>query len=504
MRKILISAILCATAVSCSLDPLPPSSQYVEDSFWQTYEQIDAGLTACYNALYNQYSIGGNSLIFSETGTPNAFNYANAGGWRVIGNGTVNTVNSGVVNSKWGACYSGIGRCNTFIVNSPDFDPNEVSSSERDDMVGEAKFLRALYYFDLTTNYGDAPLILDKPDVASQSYLPRDPAEKIVVQVITDLNDAFNALPDTPSQTGRPSKWAAKALLARVYLYNEMWQEAENAAKEVIDSKKYSLYPNYRNLFMPDHENNSEIIFSVQYSYPTYSHQGDGLDVLMRQYNTIAPTLDLVKAYDMADGTPYTDDKDLYTGRDPRFAATIVYPGAIFMGNEITEATYPNTGYTFKKYCRYDTAAAVQDDRNEIDIILMRYADVLLMYAEARNERLGTPDEEVYNAINEVRQRPTVTMPRFDISTDSFSKEEMREKIRHERRIEFAGEGWYYNDIRRWRIAEELMNGTQPLKYDGTAAESVRIFTERNYLFPIPQQETDDNPNLLPNNPGWN
>lgn len=496
MRKALIILGLCSVTASCSLDTVP-TGQYVEEDFWKTSAQIEAGLTACYNTLYNQYSIGGVNLVFSETATPNAYNYNNTGGWRVIGNGTVNSINSPIVNGKWGACYQGIGRCNTFISNSPSFNMSEISEDDRNEMVGEAKFLRALYYFDLTTMYGDAPLILDKPDVNTQSYLPRDPKEKIVDQIIKDLNEAFDALPSKASVSGRATKWTAKALLARVYLYNERWEEAENAAKEVMDSRLYSLYPHYRNIFLT--ENNEEILFSVQYQYPNYRHQGDGLDIVLRQYNTIAPTLDLVKAYEMTDGTPYTDDKDLYTGRDPRMGMTIVYPGSTFMGELITETKYPNTGYTFKKYCRYDEAAATQDDRNECDIIILRYADVLLMYAEARNERLGTPDQEVFDAVNEVRQRPTVDMPKIE---GSLTKEEMRERIRHERRIEFAGEGWYYNDIRRWKIAPDVMN-TPPLKYDGTPAEPSRAFAEKNYLFPLPQQETDDNPNLLPNNPGW-
>ena len=161
--------------------------------------------------------------------------------------------------------------------------------------------------------YGDAPLILDKPDVNTQSFLPRDPKTKITTQIIQDLNDAFTALPPTSSQIGRANKWAAKALLARVYLYNEMWEEAEKAAEAVIKSNKYSLFPDYRNLFSRDHENNQEVIFDVQYLYPTFVHSGDGLDIVLRQFNTIAPTLDLVMAYDMKDGSPYTSDPVSYT-----------------------------------------------------------------------------------------------------------------------------------------------------------------------------------------------
>jgi len=281
-----------------------------------------------------------------------------------------------------------------------------------------------------------------------------------------------------------------------------MWEEAEKAAEEVINSKKYSLFSDYRNLFSRDHENNQEVIFDVQYLYPTFVHSGNGLDVVLRQFNSIAPTLDLVKAYDMKDGSSYTDGKDLYIDRAPRFYATIVHPGATYMGQIVTNDKFINTGYTFKKYSRYDTAAATIDDKNDINIILMRYADILMIYAEARNERLYKPDQPIYDGINEVRNRPSVKMPLFDKTKDNFTKEQMRERIRHERRIEFAGEGWYYNDIRRWKIAKELMNGSTVQKYDGSIIER-RIFNDKNYLFPLPQQEVNDNPNLLPNNPGW-
>lgn len=109
----------CLSITSCSLDTIP-TSQYVEDNFWKTPEQIEAGLVACYSTMYNVYMYGSN-LIFSETGTPNAYNYNGTYGWRVIGDGSVNSINSDIVNGKWGACYQGIGRCNTFIAGAPSF-----------------------------------------------------------------------------------------------------------------------------------------------------------------------------------------------------------------------------------------------------------------------------------------------------------------------------------------------------------------------------------------------
>ena len=494
----LIGTVTCLFFTACTLDTVP-TDKYVEENFWKNSGQISAGLTACYSTMYNTYMYGP-MLIFSETATPNAYNYGNNGGWRVIGNGTLNLSNSAMVNSKWGSCYQGIGRCNTFIENSSSFDMEE---DELNEMVGEAKFLRALYYFDLTKNYGDAPLILEKPDVNTQSYLPRDPQEDIVVQILKDLDDAALSLPVNPSQKGRATKGAAYALKARVCLFFEKWDEAEKAADAVVALNKYSLYPDYRELFSLEHENNQEVIFDVQYQYPDITHSGDGLDLVLRQHNTIAPTLDLVRAYEWTDGKLYSEnpDRDLYTDRDPRFYATIVYPGATYMGKKVGNTTFINTGYTYKKFAKYDEAAATMDDTNDINLILLRYADVLLMKAEARNELLAAPDQAVYDAINAVRGGQSVNMPQYNMATDNFTKEQMREKIRHERRIELAGEGVYYDDIRRWRIAENVMNA-YVLKYDGSRVET-RTFSSKNYLWPLPQQEIDDNPNLLPNNPGW-
>ena len=119
MKKILTGFVFCLSITSCSLDTIP-TSQYVEDNFWKTPEQIEAGLVACYSTMYNVYMYGSN-LIFSETGTPNAYNYNGTYGWRVIGDGSVNSINSDIVNGKWGACYQGIGRCNTFIAGAPSF-----------------------------------------------------------------------------------------------------------------------------------------------------------------------------------------------------------------------------------------------------------------------------------------------------------------------------------------------------------------------------------------------
>ncbi|MDR1724613.1 MAG: RagB/SusD family nutrient uptake outer membrane protein, partial [Tannerella sp.] len=365
--------------------------------------------------------------------------------------------------------------------------------------------------------YGDAPLILDPP-VKEHNTLPRSPKDQIFAQIIKDLNEASAVLDVKPSQTGRVTKGACIALKAREYLYHGKFSEAAEAAKQVIDLKQYSLFPNYRTLFMPENENNSEVIFDVQYLYPNYCHS---FDLICRQYNTNAPLRDLVDAYLMTDGldiktSPLYNAEKYWENRDPRFSMTLAWVDGTYRGMKVTPSStgFLQTGYTFKKYSIYDENDAnnnIIKNSNESDInyIVLRYADILLMYAEAKTE-LNQIDESVYDAVNAVRGRETVKMPLIQHADPSNTatyvamgdQSKMREVIRLERRIEFAGEGFYYMDILRWKTAEKVLNG--PIYTYNYTQKLVRIFNkERDYLWPVPSYEIQENPALEPNNPGW-
>jgi starch-binding outer membrane protein, SusD/RagB family len=232
-----------------------------------------------------------------------------------------------------------------------------------------------------------------------------------------------------------------------------------------------------------------------------YPDQGNSFDLICRQYNSNAPLLDLVNAYEMISGKPITDPASgynaatPYVNRDPRMYATIVYPGDTYMNVKVTDKRFAITGYGMKKYSIYDKGPApkgmedLKDGQSETNFIVLRYADILLMYAEAQNEFAG-PDATVYDAINKVRKR--AGMP--DIAT-GYTKEQLRDIIRHERRIEFAGEALYYNDLRRWKQAEVALNATI-YNYKGAAIETRKFNPARDYWWPIPQTQRDLNTNL--------
>lgn len=509
------AAGLAMAGCNKSLLNTSPDNSYVESNFWTSEAAANAALAGAYSVLTQDGLFGGVATpLFEETASPNAYNYDNSIGFGFISEGKQMPSSEGIIQERWHDCYAGIGRCNTLLARVDEV--AEISEENKAKLKGEAHFLRALYYFMLENYYGGVPLVTDAPDRETQADLPRAAREDVVKQIIADLDEAAAVLPVKVSKgnAGHATKGAALALKARVLLYEASplfggasgnWQAAADAAKAVIElapEAGYGLFDNYRELFLPANENNKEVIFDVQFIYPDLGHSFDLID---KQYNTNAPLLDLANAYEMKNGLPITDaasgydPSNPYVDRDPRLYQTIVFPGDTFMTVPVTPSRFAITGYGLKKYSIYDKGAPpagmsdLKSGQSEINYIVLRYADVLLMYAEAQNEAVG-PDASVYEALNEVRTR--AGMPEFE---ETYSKDQLREIIRHERRVEFAGEGYYYNDVRRWKTAETVLNA--PIKkYDGSVIETRKFDAARDYWWPIPQTQLDLNPALEQNN----
>lgn len=518
MKKILIIMIMGGVLASgCDTDFLntEPHNKYVQSNFWKSQEAANAALTGCYAVLRYSGLYGGTATpLWQETASPNAYNYNNSDGWNSIAEGNQNASTGGIISDRWGHCYGGIGRCNTFLAN---VDKVKMDDDLKTRMKGEAHFLRALFYFNLENYWGDAPLVLAPPNPATQDSLPRAPREQIVQQILKDLDSAAMVLPESygSADLGRATKGAALALKAKVLLFEasplfnkdkdkNKWKAAADAAKAVMNMDHYSLYPDYRGLFLPENEHNQEVIFDVEFIYPD---EGNSFDLIDRQYNTNAPLLGLAEAYEMKNGLPITnplsgyDPDHPYKDRDPRLYATIVYPGDTYMGETVSPSRFAITGYGVEKYSIYTEEAPdpeladLKGGQSYTNYIVLRYADILLMYAEAQNEFAG-PDASVYEAVNKVRER--AGMPDLPLG---LSQDQMRERIHHERRIEFACEGFYYNDIRRWKTAEVVMNA--PIyTWDHEEIEVRKFDPSRDYWWPIPQTELDLDPNLE-QNPGY-
>lgn len=482
-----------------------PTNILTNISFWQSQDDALAGVNACYATLRNNNLFGVSGMQKFEMVSPNSATagVAEASGLANVANGTQNSSNTSIINGRWGADYEGIGRTNTVLRNVPGI---KMDVALKGRILGEAWFLRALYYQDLVNYYGDVPLILDPPDMA-QASLPRTPKAAVLKQVYADLDSAAANLPVSYSGTnvGRATKGAAWALKSRVYLYQGNWANAAQLAQQVRSLGTYNLYPDYRALFLPANKNNKEVIFDVQFSLPNY---GNSYDVNAVKYQNCVPSLDLINAYLCKDGLPVTksplyNSAYPYNNRDPRLRKTMALPGFYFRNILVDANTFPLKA-VWKKYSNYqDSVPAPSPDYTDatsfVNQIVLRYAEVLLNYAEARNEAVG-PDATVYAALDSVRLR--AGMPTVSGVNPGLSQVDMRNLIRLERRIELAGEGWYYDDVRRWKIAPIVL--AQPGADASGVIRIQRAFQAgRDYLWPVPSVEIERNPRLLPQNPGY-
>ena len=474
--------------------------------------------TDCYSDImksgsWDQSNHGYNRAILSES----SFSSQNAGSFEC-----------------WADAYTMIRRINEFLhdlpANRSRFDANYINVRE-----AEARFVRAFAYYKLLRVYSRCVLRteLDGPE---QNDKPLSTPEACWKFVNDELSWCAENLPETPVTTGRLYKAAAYGMLSRCALYAEQWQMAIDAA-DACKEHGADLMPNYADVFALSHcvENLISIDFTKD---GVVSHRADlffrpsgdsPYHKNLKLFSHMGPTSELVDEYEMADGTPFdwtTHGSDPYTGREPRFYASILYNGATWEGRTIetfrggTDARqdYRNTGaaestvtgYYLRKFITENETAWETMGSSHFGTHL-RYAEVLLNKAEAY-ARLNKYTESM-DALNEVRRR--VGLP----DRSASDEETAMGYIRHERMVELAGEGFRFWDLRRWKLGVEVLNdkamhGVDIVRNDDgtftyTQVEidggSKRIFHERYYAFAIPESERTNNNaiDLSDNNPGW-
>lgn len=475
-----------------------PLSNPSSKGFWTSAKNAEFWINDLYRGLpyLSEMSLGP-----TEGSSDNAW----ARVWGQIGNGS-HTPSSKEVRLFWDYGYIRAGL--TFlerIDEVPDID--EITKNS---LIGQAKFFIAFKYYELITVYRDVPLVTEVLSI-EDSDLPKSPKNEVLEYLLIQLDDAIDLLPESWSaeEDGRITKGAALALKARVLLYNERWGEAAGVAKEIINSGLYELHPNFGELFLREFNNRTnEVILARQYVqgltmnsiFTTYAFMDLG------GFGSILPSETLVNSYEMIDGLPINesplyDANDPLANRDPRLYETCLLPFESISGvyfdpvNGSPPLLSQNmTNIYFRKYVNDMQPGESASGKNQI---IIRYADVLLMYAEAQNENNG-PDDSVYEAIDLIRSR--AGMPNVDRSRYS-TKGSLRELIRNERRVELAGEALRYFDIIRWRIAEDVLNGPMySFEIPGVLSRdqiSSRIFDpNKHYVWPIPQFTIDDAKNL--------
>ncbi|BBE16337.1 outer membrane protein [Aquipluma nitroreducens] len=521
LLKIISTMILLVILISsCQNELLEtiPNDRLAVDLYWKTDKDAELATNAIYTYLegIDIFSWDGMSDIGHSNQTFN--NEA------MIESGQYDALNSKVL-QEWTNDYAGIRAANSFFSNVDKIDAASPDLIAR--LKGEVKVLRAYMYIRLAFLYGDVPLITSEISLKESRSLTRTQVSMIWDFVGSELTESATLLPVTPTEKGRITKGAALALKARVMLYIGKYEEAATAARQVIDMNIYSLYPSYEKLFSYGAENNKEVILDKQFIKSIYSNSMFANMAPHSQRassNLLVPTNKLVDAYQMNNGkniedpTSGFDPQNPYANRDPRLKYSVYVLGSLLPDGKVFNSKPQSgtadavdydyistkTGFTLKKYINSEDLT--EPTNCGINIILIRYAEVLLTYAEAKIE-LNKIDNTVVDAINEVRHRDDVNMPPVSI----LSQSEMRNIVRKERLVELAFEGFRYFDIRRWRIAENVMPGKiYGMTYsDNGILKTIevpaveRVFRPgRDYLWPIPQKEKELNP-ALGQNPNW-
>lgn len=556
--SILCSVLLLATSCTDFMDDIKPTNSITDEGIWETESSAMLFMSQVYRDLDGPYySVNGFNdhamdILFTDDCIQIGETASNK--WNLFDFNA-----SSAPLDRWSNRYTSIRRANIALQKIPE---SPLAEDVKTRLMGDAYFLRAMFYLELFRWYG-AAILIDKPldRNTDDIFLARSTPEETLQFIISDFQNAANRLPVTVAdeELGRATKGAALGMMAVTYLYAagvvdaKYYQNAAETARILVSGDlqgTYSLYQDgFANMFLEENEHNCEVIFDIQFAYP-YRWSSAQTVLAPPQPGTPAeygwskdhPTASLADEFEMADGVPFDWNNPEhaaapYENREERFYATLHYDGKPWKGQilytaqntptnlnlrenpngmySVDKPSCTKTGYYIGKYmnenvlCGYDNRGrGVGGGHN---FIVLRYAEILLTLAEAENEVNG-PTTEVYEAINAIRSR--VGLPGLPTG---LSKDEMRTRIRHERRVELALECKRWFDIQRWKIAEDVLNEdaygclvTYVEQPDGTIGRTYeRVFvcdktftTPRDYLLPIPQSARDKNPNL-DQNPMW-
>lgn len=523
---LLISTMLLQSGCQKDLLDLAPNDRLATELFWKTENDAILAVNAAYPLVLDDGPTLFQRDAFTDIGHVSSFFNADA----LVEKNTYDASNSTIA-TQWTNLWIGVTKTN-FVLDNVDIIPvtNKVIVNR---VKGEAKALRAYQYIKLAGLFGDVPLVTKVLSIQEGKELARTPVAQVWDFIDKELTEAATLLPTTyatATDKGRMTKGAALALKARANLYAGRYQQAADAAKSVMDLGIYSLYPKYADLFSYAAEKSSEVILDREYIkdvlpnsvFNTMAPYGQTASA---SPNTFVPTKALANMYSMSNGKLITDatsgfdTQNPYKNRDSRLAATFFLPGDI-MPNGKPFASAPNsgttdaaggtyfasaTGFASRKYINSQDAAAPAN--NGINIIMTRYAEVLLTYVEAKIE-LNQIDQSVLAALNSIRQRSDVQLPAITLP---ISQADLRETVRRERTIELAFEGFRLFDIRRWKIGEKVIPGNiEGIDYMDNGVQKTVVVPSflksfnagRDYLWPIPTNEQILTPTLT-QNPSW-
>lgn len=480
-----LTAIVLIFGTGCKKDFLdvPPQGQQPGQQFWTSEADVTKAVNAIYANLREWKQVAFAPIAVESIPSDDA-EKGSAPGDATFMNDFDNftaTSTQGPLSDYWNGQYQEINLCNQVLdhIDTIAFDQNL-----KNRYIGEAKFVRAYAYFRLVRAFGDVPLRLHLPKDATEFNIPRTPKTEVYAAIEQDLTDAAAVLPVTYPATdlGRATKGAALSLHAKVAMYQNKWNDVYDLTKQVMALGVYSLFPNFEKLFRVENENSVESIFEIQCaivpgdpdaSNSQYSQVQGVRGVVGGGWGFNVPTEDLLLAFEP---------------NDPRKDATILFRGETTPEGDLIPLTVENPMYNQKSYVPFSQYVPGYNEGAQQNIRVIRYAEVLLMNAEAANELGNTAEAQA--SLNAVRARARGGNPAILPDVTVTDKTALRNAIWHERRVELAMEfDRFFDLVRQGRAAEVL--GPKGFK------------AGKNEVWPVPQNEIDLSAGVLTQNAGY-
>jgi starch-binding outer membrane protein, SusD/RagB family len=487
LNKVLLlgaMAVLIGTP-SCkkSFLDVPPQGQQPSQQFWQSETDATKAVNAMYGNLREWKQVAFAAIAIESLGsddTEKGSDPSDATFLNKFDNFTA-TSTEGQILDFWTGQYQEINLANQVLDNIPAINMDAALKAR---YLGEAKFLRAYAYFRLVRAFGDVPLRLHVPKDATEFNIPRSPKAEVYAAIEQDLNDAAAVLPASypAKEVGHATKGAALGLHAKVAMYQKKWADVLNYTNQVISSGVYSLFPNYEQLFRIPNENSRESIFEIQATYVP-----GNCDASNSQYSQVQGVRSVNRG-GWGFHVPTADLANSYEANDPRKDATIIFRGETTPEGDVIPATVPNPMYNQKSYVPFTDATNQNcNEGSEQNIRVLRYADVLLMNAEAANETGNqTLAKQSLNAVRaRARGGNNAILPDITTTDQATLRTAIWEERHHELGMEFDR---YFDVIRQGRAAQIF---------------GPKGWTEKYTVWPIPQNEIDLSAGVLTQNPGF-
>lgn len=505
MKRYLYILLLSTSLAACTdeLDQVNPNV-ITQESFWKTEKDVLSGLAATYKALRNiDNGYWGVRGVEMTNGRGDDFFIRNDVQSLYQLSTFTNNPTTGTPAGAYTGFYQGIFRANQVIENTPNA---QISDELKRQLIGEAKFLRGLNYFLLAINFGAVPIITTVPQEREDYFVKQSPEAEVWAQAERDLQEAKATLPVTypAEQVGRATQGAAIGFLGKAYVYQEKWAEAENEFKLLAQPNgepqapfNFNLLENYEHNFMKEYDNNVESLFEIQLQNVGGVQPWSGENANESLGVTTAQEFAPAEAAGWFEAFPtnkilnaFQQEKTVNNDFDPRMYASIVwdYPGAMYYNKPFSSFKLQfGLNAMIRKYqnWRNDNEGIWISEINEK---ALRYADILLLYAETLTNRGNVT--AAYPLVNKIRNRADLA----DLPV-GYSQEQMMAEIRHQRMIEFFREGQRFYDLKRWGLLEEEIANSDK--------EGRQFFNlAKHEYFPLPQNEINTNPNVE-QNPNW-